>query len=349
MEATVATTDTTPVPTTESAPAAPATSAPDSSVSTSERPQTARDLSAWMAKHDGADAPPSPDGTAATDPAATVQAAPPKDGMSPAIDKGPIPFEVHSKALTNARTKAVDEFRHTAGVDKAIDFAQKINTNAPGFWREMTSELLAHPVHGAALRSDLARMFGGLRQSSQPKPAPVDLSPDVEIRDDQGRVVGTTFSAERVKALLDRAVGEKVAPLEQERQQRRDEAARQKAATDAAAYTQRLDAKADEVLTEIREVLDIAADTPAAQTNALFLKVNELMAQNPRMSVHTAALQVRKTHVLPNLQGKTTQAVVDSFNKKAAGNTANGSGSSATPARPRDAKSLAKWMEANTR
>jgi hypothetical protein len=159
MEGTTAT-PTTSTGTTSAPASAPSTGTPSATATPTpaERPTFAQAFAQDAATT-------TPDASTSTD-AATTQPVDPQalDGATnPSTDatpQGPVPLTVHQKALENARTKAVEQFRQTAGVDQAVALASKINGNAPGFWREYTTELLSHPQHGPALRSELARMFG---------------------------------------------------------------------------------------------------------------------------------------------------------------------------------------------
>lgn len=67
------------------------------------------------------------------------------------------------------------------------------------FALSLLDELAAHPYHGPAVRSELARRLGsGSRQPKEPA-APTMPEPDVEITDGQGRVVGRTYSSESLQ------------------------------------------------------------------------------------------------------------------------------------------------------
>lgn len=330
----------TPVTTSETTTATPATQETSAQSPTSERPTTVQQLSQFMERQDQAGAADPTPPAAKTETAAIVPPAETKpDGaINPSEPKGPIPFEVHKTALDNARTKAVADFRQTAGIDDAVRMSQRINTDAPGFWRDYTTELLAHPTHGPAVRSDLARMFGGLRNPSQ-APA-VDLSPDVQITDAEGKVVGATFSADRVSAIVAKAVqdaiAKEVAPLKQE-------SAKARAEREAADFSTKAAAHADSTLVDVLDILEIS-DATSADAKKLLAAVNALMAQDARLPPEKAARQVFKTHVRPTLEGKAQQATLDKLQQKAAGNTASSGGAGTPPKRPTNPKELAKWM-----
>jgi hypothetical protein len=112
---------------------------------------------------------------------------------------------VHHTALENARTKAVAEAQ--AKWDQEYGWAKdprmaeasrrvaQFQGNPLGLVAELVRDLAPHPELGPQLRSFLGQQFGALRQRSA---APVEEppQPDVEIRNDQGQVVGHTYSAE---------------------------------------------------------------------------------------------------------------------------------------------------------
>lgn len=329
---------TTSTPTTSAAPVS-APSATPSGVTTStatptpaERPKTFAEA---FANDAASQTPPSTEmGTATTQP---VEGTDPQSATPPSTDaKGPIPFEVHQKSLENARTKAVTEFRQTAGIDKAVDFATKITANPAAFLREYTSELLAHPQHGPAARAELARMFGGLRQTVAPAAEPMP-QPDVQIVDANNAVTGTTYSAEqlakrdawREKQLLAK-VQQEYGPLKTERDQR---AAHEKAVETA----KQAAAKADQHLARVDRILD--------GDKALYVEVNRLMAADPSLDAVDAALEVRKQKIAPAAESKAQADVLKSLQTKAAAQAVNPAGAAvAATSRPKSFmdKSL-KW------
>jgi hypothetical protein len=145
-------------------------------------------------------------------------------------------------------------------------------------------------------------------------------------------VVGKTFSADRVTAIVQKAVadaiGREVQPLKSEYEQRQ-----------VAAKTQ-----------ESRRQMDRQADTAIARMKGILGRddlwghVDALLAQGK--DPIDAALEVREKYVVPN-QAKAAEATVaDTMKRKAAANTANGAGTStATTTRPKNAKELAAFME----
>jgi hypothetical protein len=258
--------------------------------------------------------------------------------------KGPIPFESHQTILQNARTKSADEASarvraEYAPVQQAVQqwqpIAQRMTSDPAGFIRDFIAEVAAqNPAVAAQMRSEAGRMLAAGRAAA----TDAEPQPDVQIVNEHGQVTGTTYSAKALaerdawneRRLLAKINGE-LAPIKAERQDRIDR-------EQQTAVTAAIEAKADEVIAELKEILDGGDD-------ALFEDVNRLMAANPSWSAHKAALEVRKTKIAPTLAGKARQQAVDTFTKKAAGNTANGTGTTAAPTRLKTRADIARFLE----
>jgi hypothetical protein len=205
MEATVAPTAPT-AGTTITATPAPVAAPASASVTPAERPTFAQAFASDAAPPSTTQAQPE---AATTQPAESTTTEVP---VHPSADKtGPIPFDVHKTALDNARTKAIAEYKEKVGwaenVDRSlIEETAKIGhlyrSDKPAFFRQLLAEAAGNPETLAVLRSESARFLAGGRQ---PAAAPVDLTPDIPVVDDQGRVVSHSFSAERVTQLLKQA------------------------------------------------------------------------------------------------------------------------------------------------
>ena len=72
----------------------------------------------------------------------------------------------------------------------------RAQTDPVGFGRQFWSELAANPEHAQALRSEAARLLGMRQQGQAPTPDATEPTPDVEITDGNGNVVGRTYSAD---------------------------------------------------------------------------------------------------------------------------------------------------------
>jgi hypothetical protein len=347
MDDTTTTIDSAPVTTAETTTAAPATVETSHAATTSQRPTDVRSLAKWMAANESAAADPT-DASAKTDAATTApaDAKDPTGATHPTTEKkGPIPFEVHDKALQNARTKSADEAtaktrEQFAPLERAVQswqpIAQRMTADPVGFVRDYIAEVAAsNPAIAAQMRSEAGRMLAGGRSAAVDAEPP----PDVQIVDEHGRVTGTTYSAKALaerdawneRRLLAKVNGE-LAPIKAER-------AQQLADAQAAEFKAATDAKVDEVMAELLDILD--------GDDSLGPAVEQLMTANPSWSAHKAALEVRKTHIVPRLEGKAQQKVVDTFHKKAAGNTANGTGTTAAPTRLKTRGDIAKFLESH--
>lgn len=276
----------------------------------------------------------------------TATTAQPASGeKAAAAPAGPIPLEVHQKALENARakasTEAIAQYREKYGWAEKIpeqqlkqwgSMANRIATDPIGYVSDLLKEIEAHPVHGPAWKAR--------NGAAQPAAAAASLDPDVQIVDDKGQPVGKTFSAERVQAIVkqavDEALGREVQPLKTEYANRQAETEKQRRADLEKQQTEAAHKSADSILAEIEKILD--------GDKSLFDEVDKTMAQNPGMSAHSAALKVREDKIVPKLKGAATQDAITEMQRKANGNTANGNGRTAMPKKPTNPRELAAWM-----
>ncbi len=180
-------------------------------------------------------------GTATTQPAVTTPTPPTKP-------QGPIPFDVHSRALENARVKAAEEYKAKYGwaetadrqaYEQAIALARRTTADPVAYVKELIADLQNHPQYGPELRSEAARALAAGRS------APTMPEPDIAVTDENGNVVGRTYSADAqakrdawLESQFMAKVSEQIAPLvqthktlEAQRQQARDEAEGQKFAS----------------------------------------------------------------------------------------------------------------------
>jgi hypothetical protein len=328
---------TTPVTTTETPSAsAPATAAPSVSPSTSQRPASMREAFEQVAAAEEQAA--TPPETAATEPVAEPDPNAASDVNPSADAKGPPP-EKWPTILANARTKAGEEavakFRESAGIDKAVKFAGQINESATGFWRSYTDELIAHPVHGPVIRSDLARMLGSFRQPAPPQAEPMP-EPDVHIVDAQGNVTGKTYSAEQLAKRDAWNRQQVLAEVSKELQPIKAERAKREADAQAAETTAKVQAATDQHLTRIDKILDGRKD--------LYAQVNALMAADDSLDALDAAFQVREQHIVPGQGAEAQRKALESIKQKAAGNTGGHAGAATPLVRPKSERELAEFM-----
>jgi hypothetical protein len=270
-----------------------------------------------------------------TDPAATVQA----DATIPVSEKtkGPIPFDVHDTALKNARAKereaVLAEWQPYAwaksvpreSLDRMSSIAQQMTADPAGFLDTYFAELEAHPQHGPIVRSWAAKTLASRRGQQ------ASMDPDVQIVDPQGNVTGATYSADRVKAIVQQAVadaiGKEVGPIKQDFETRTKQ-------EQAAKLEQARNQKVDAMFSDITEV--VGTDEKALQ------QVHALMAQHPDWSHEKAAWHYHKTVVLPGLsKTERSKVLADIAQKPAASTVSPSSGSTANP-RPDSEKD---WAE----
>lgn len=188
----------------------------------SERPATvteafARD-SAGVDSHST-----SPDVTTSTDPSAGTTA-PPVETSEPGVTNveaqppsGEPPHERWPDILKNAREKERQAIQKEwepyqwarqvprDAIEQAVTLARQVQTDPVGFFRQMYEDLDNHPTHAQQLRSEAARLLSRGRSRSE------DLSPDLEVLGADGQVAARAFSADRVQALVQRAVTEALA------------------------------------------------------------------------------------------------------------------------------------------
>lgn len=309
----------TPAPVSTPAPSGATTSTPSAAPTPAERPKTMAEAFARDAAQHPTEATTPLDG-ATTPP---VDGSDPQSATHPSTDSkaGPIPFEAHKTALENARTKATTEaqaaFDRDYGWAKQVpreslehfgQIASQMTSDPIGFLNQFVAELQANPVHAAQLRSNAGRMLAAKQANTEPPP-------DVEIVDANGQVTGTTYSADRLakrdawnRAQLMADVQKEYGPLKTERD-------RQVAQRQADETTQQINVKADEVLSEVTDILD--------GNKALMGEVSKLMDANPRWTAHKAALEVRKMRIAPALAGKAQTDVLESLKTKAAAQAVN--------------------------
>lgn len=338
---------TTPAPETSSAApsSAPATSTTSTAVSTpavAERPTTIRDLAKTLADLDAKSgaAPPTTAISAQPGAATTAQASDPtKASGVPSATPGPIPFDVHSRALENARSKALEGYRQQYGWAEKIPqatlqefgaLAQRMSSDPIGFLNEFTAQIANHPTYGPQLRSSAGRTLAA-PPSGRPEP-------DVQVVNAQGQVIEMTYSAKRLAEVQEwdwnqreAKLNQTLAPLQQERAQRLQEA-------EIATFQRDVRTEADKGLSRIDTILD-------GRSQELGPHVSAIMQADPTIDPIDAALQVRASVIAPRAQAQAQAAVLDTQLKKAHGNTANGSGAVATPMRPKSRADLAALLQ----
>ena len=248
--------------------------------------------------------------------------------------KGPLPYDRH-KAILDGAYKERDtyktqldgwkDYEWVRGIpakefQETVTKIQRAATDPIGFFRDLVADLDNHPTHSQQLRSEAARLLG---RRNAPEP---DLTPDVEITDGQGQVVGKTFSAERVQQLLQRAVqdalSKEVGPIKSDFEQRRQEA-QQKA--QEAALTKQVDA----LEASLKKI--VGDDETALSELAKAIGDPKNAGIDPR----DLAVDVFNTHVRTKVANQAKTEELDSLKRKAQANSLNPAGAVvATKRRP---------------
>ena len=181
----------------------------------------------------------------------------------------------------------------------------------PGeFLERAYQEALTHPVHGATVKSRVAKLLASMR-ATEPEP---ELQPDIPVLNDQGQVVNHAYSASAVKQLVQRAVaeaiGKEVAPLKTDLQTRQQDAQRQ----EQQAYIARESAR---VKADVLKLQDAEKHWPAIQA-----KARELITANADLSVGEACRDAYFSIVFPTLTTTAKDDVLSDLQRKAHAQTA---------------------------
>lgn len=206
--------------------AAPATSG---ATSGETRPASFEEAFARDASASPAETPATPSSSTDQPAPATVAPETPTPAVTPT--PGPIPYERHKSVLDNAYAERDQARQEALALRAQFDSPEgqrlrqwgQAYTQDPAAWfRQTVAELsAAHPDLVGQIRSDAARLLGSRQQ------AETSLEPDIPVYDESGREVNRTFSAERVQAIVQRAVadaiGREVQPIKQDFQQRKQQ------------------------------------------------------------------------------------------------------------------------------
>jgi hypothetical protein len=352
MEAIVApssptSTDSAPTPSAPVSIGTPAPSAPPAEV---KRPSSFKAALEQAAKRTAvAETPnaPTPE-TAAIPPGAPETMAVPPTAPKP---NGPIPFDVHTKALENARTKAAS--------DAVAQYRQKVGwvEEFPQLTRDVVSEWIptARAMHEDPVRWTLEQWIprlqadarfgpqlqslGGRLLSGRAEPMP---GPDVEIVDQTGAVTGRTYSAQQLAARDEWRERQLLAKIGQELAPIKAREAKAKADADSKEQHERWAKQTDVLMTRATKILDGRMD--------LFQHIKAILDQHPTADPVDVALHVREQFIVPNQKATAQSDAVAEMQRKAAGNTASGASAAGTPKpRPKNPAELAAFMREMTR
>ena len=274
-------------------------------------------------------------GSAAVDSAAPPIVAPAGADASVSIAQppGPIPFDRHKQILDGAYKERdtykqqVEQFQQRYGWAEQVDpteFQQLQRWSSayrddPVRWMAATIAELrqTYPHLTPALTSEAARILAGSRGFQEP-PAEPDIEPNIPVLDANGEVVSQTFSADRVLALIQRAVAEAVTPVKQSLAQREARERVQQVTQDA---TQ----SADALFTRAQQWYGFETHRPA---------ILRAMQQHGEWSLHDAYLHVLHTEILPKADQTSQTKLLTQLQTQAAGATVH-PGVSVSSAKPR--------------
>lgn len=318
----------------------------------SDRPATfteafARDSAGVDSQSTTPDSSVEPTASASAD-ATVPPAAQEETGVHPSSpEPGPLPFKRHKEILDGAYKERdtykaqLEGFKDYEWVRQipAQDFRavvekiQRANTDPVGFFRELYTDLANHPTHAQQLRSEAARLLASGRSSE-----PANLDPDVEITDGQGRVIGRTFSDERMRALMQRTAQEtreallkEFGPLKSDWEQRQTEARQ-------AEQQKALNAQVDAIEADIKEIVGTDEDALKAVAEAL------RAPENDGLDARRIAIKVFRTHVKDKLAQQAKSEELDSLKKRAAASGLNpGAAVVAQKRRPTSLTDPALW------
>lgn len=153
---------------------------------------------------------PESEGVVAAPEGVPAEGEPQPEATAVAKPSGPIPLEVHQKALQNARAKARDEalgeWRQRYGWAEQVpredlerwgQTANRLLTDPVAYAEDLLAELERHPQYGPQIKAQTARRLAAYRQREQANQPP---EPDVQIVNEHGQVVGVTYSAQQLQA-----------------------------------------------------------------------------------------------------------------------------------------------------
>lgn len=183
--------------------------------------------------------------------------------------------------------------------------------DAGEFIETILQESLAHPVHGASVKSRLGRMLSSLRQ--QPTEAQAPIEPGIPVMDAQGNVVARTFTDEQIREVIQRSVaealGREVDPLKKDFATRQEQAKAQHEHDQIVKETQRIKRdilKYPEAEARFKEIQDAA---------------RELIQADPDISVGEAMRDAYFKLVYPTLGQKAQDTVLSDLQRKATAQT----------------------------
>jgi len=270
-----------------------------------------------------------------TPPAAPAQAAqpptPPESAApaEPAKANGPIPFERHQDILKNARTKTEAEVteRFQQQYGPHVELGRRISADPVGTVVGLIQELAAHPDHGNAVISALARTLGSRRQS---QPAVEEQEPQPDLQTPDGTLVYSAPQLAKREQWMRKQIAseldQRLQPLQQREEQRVAQERQTQAERDASERVSKMIAPYKAMLPEFDK-----------HKPALLEKVQGYLKEghDAQTSMGLAVLSVINTNVMPARAAESQQQMVAQAVAKATGSTTPpGSAPSAPAKRP---------------
>ncbi len=280
----------------------------------------------------------------------SASAAMPNGSVAP--PQGPIPFEVHHKALENARTKATTEALRGISPEQfnqMLGWYQRAAQDTTGFLTETLAShpqaievltkavqtLQAHPTYGPQLKSLAARALASARGgTSAPKPPAMV---QVQLED------GSTFMAPRDPSAFlayhqsqwEQQVGKQLSPLQETVQSL-------KAEHDAAVHQAQVDQFVHTTVDDIQKWPGV--DKEAMTAIAQEIQHAPIDWNDAQAISHALNVAYRKV-VVPTLSSKAQSTYAASLKQKAAAQIETASTRAASPtAKPKNVSQLASLL-----
>jgi hypothetical protein len=265
----------------------------------------------------------STEGEPATTAQETPEVTPEVPTSKPARKAGPIPFEVHEKALANAREKTRAEVTPEVETTLRKEYAwadpiqtedrqeltalyQGLKTDLIGTLTTLIERASQHPDHAEALKAQATRLMHAA-QRVQGEPVPEDVEPEPDIPLEDGRAVYSAEQQRRRDGWLMRQVSaqfdQKLQPFQQDR--------------DRLAHDQRMRAA----------YAGASALLETYKTKAHFMEHKDdilaLMKKDPALTLDGAYNEVLLTKVLPTASHDGRAAALADIHHKATAGSLN--------------------------
>lgn len=282
----------------------------------------------------GATATPDPGVSKAVEPtpvAATAQppqtATPPAETAPSTENKGPIPFDRHQAALTNARAKTETELtqRFQQQYGAHVELGQKFESDPVGTATSVIQTLASDPVLGPQIISALARTLGSRRQAATAAPAP-DQEPQPDFMTPDGAGVYSAAKLAEIRAYdrqqILREVDSRLQPLQTREQQ--------------AQARERYEAATKDASNRMTQVLAPYQALPEFGENkaAIAKKTGELLqaGHSAETALGLAVTHVLRDVVMPARAAKSHEQMLATAVAKATGSSSTPGAAPAAPA-----------------